>query len=840
MLRTQTRRVQSSLRRGRVLDRSPVGPEPAFAFLFTTGLFAGSTIQPFNRGSHTLPYSPGLAWELGSITLTSLRSYTRLPCALGLSRCSEFLVSDCGEGEVNVLPIRIVLTFLGTFFVLALPRDGTFRFDVIESFAIGILGIGSKHRNSESKNKPSTHERSLTSLPAPLAPEPYVRNSISPDKGVFDSQHSLPNMVQPCYEATEAKLTDRARSLIVRATHPGIPSLGLATSFSFHSRDGSPPSYSSLTLKLSHFVPSKQFAYRISYIHRKQRYLMIIRWTTTANNNYEERKKSTALTSTREIGARKRRITLFGEPDGTEKTSNHGKAAIPGWASSIPSLSGGHLRNLVHHVVRWPPHQGDRIRTYSPLYPKQMRRPVCATPRLKPRLPVKTREPREQGGENHPRLFIRTQGVAGKLSRKGASGSGKRDYPYPRHFPNPPQSLFSGSVGALNVGVFFLKGENGTEKQASYFLDGCPSYSETHELAGSVLSVPYDPSLKGGSVRSGPALTSNSFARTDSNRALKTWLKEPFPRVPYTRIKWSHPGLARYLSGRKIWCNKVVVDCVDRCTEFKHSVNYTHSKKGIRMKFTKVLALSDLEFYSFFSVLLSILSSGRLYHSIAVTVLSAEQKTYDLRKSDRRSVVGKRRVAERCASVVQEGELRSFTHLYPCPFLAFEHIETFYLSHAALPTFTNLLFGAFLLVIRKYLSKMLKEMAVRQKAKHPLAWIRRRRAKEQFKTEDKDLRQWESAIKELNNPIINYRAIFEEKAILDKYRHQIVLITREGEFYSRKTEDHFTLAISEKKSNSRITRRARSHTIRIHFHPSRRWSIPFDQNGGPYETVVSL
>ena len=61
--------------------------------------------------------------------------------------------------------------------------------------------------------------------------------------------------------------------------------------------------------------------------------------------------------------------------------------------------------------------------------------------------------------------------------------------------------------------------ENGTEKQASYFLDGCPSSSETHELAGSVLSVPYDPSLKGGSVRSGPALTSNSFARTDSNRA---------------------------------------------------------------------------------------------------------------------------------------------------------------------------------------------------------------------------------------------------------------------------------------------------------------------------------
>ena len=30
----------------------------------------------------------------------------------------------------------------------------------------------------------------------------------------------------------------------------------------------------------------------------------------------------------------------------------------------------------------WIPHQGDRIRTYGPLYPKQMRWPDCATPRL--------------------------------------------------------------------------------------------------------------------------------------------------------------------------------------------------------------------------------------------------------------------------------------------------------------------------------------------------------------------------------------------------------------------------------------------------------------------------
>ena len=30
------------------------------------------------------------------------------------------------------------------------------------------------------------------------------------------------------------------------------------------------------------------------------------------------------------------------------------------------------------------PHQGDRIRTYGPLYPKQMRWPDCATPRLTP------------------------------------------------------------------------------------------------------------------------------------------------------------------------------------------------------------------------------------------------------------------------------------------------------------------------------------------------------------------------------------------------------------------------------------------------------------------------
>ena len=30
------------------------------------------------------------------------------------------------------------------------------------------------------------------------------------------------------------------------------------------------------------------------------------------------------------------------------------------------------------------PHQGDRIRTYGPLYPKQMRWPDCATPRLPP------------------------------------------------------------------------------------------------------------------------------------------------------------------------------------------------------------------------------------------------------------------------------------------------------------------------------------------------------------------------------------------------------------------------------------------------------------------------
>ena len=32
-----------------------------------------------------------------------------------------------------------------------------------------------------------------------------------------------------------------------------------------------------------------------------------------------------------------------------------------------------------------PSHQGDRIRTYGPLYPKQMRWPDCATPRLTPR-----------------------------------------------------------------------------------------------------------------------------------------------------------------------------------------------------------------------------------------------------------------------------------------------------------------------------------------------------------------------------------------------------------------------------------------------------------------------
>jgi len=106
--------------------------------------------------------------------------------------------------------------------------------------------------------------------------------------------------------------------------------------------------------------------------------------------------------------------------------------------------------------------------------------------------------------------------------------------------------------------------ENGTEKQASYFLDGCPSYSETHELAGSVLSVPYDPSLKGGSVRSGPALTSNSFARTDSNRAWKTWLKEPFPRVPYPRIKWSHPGLARQ---KAFQAHILTFECLDSSTE---------------------------------------------------------------------------------------------------------------------------------------------------------------------------------------------------------------------------------------------------------------------------------
>ena len=40
------------------------------------------------------------------------------------------------------------------------------------------------------------------------------------------------------------------------------------------------------------------------------------------------------------------------------------------------------IKGCAHHIS--PSHQGDRIRTYGPLYPKQMRWPDCATPRVSP------------------------------------------------------------------------------------------------------------------------------------------------------------------------------------------------------------------------------------------------------------------------------------------------------------------------------------------------------------------------------------------------------------------------------------------------------------------------
>ena len=46
-------------------------------------------------------------------------------------------------------------------------------------------------------------------------------------------------------------------------------------------------------------------------------------------------------------------------------------------------LTTDRLRGFALRPLRIP-HQGDRIRTYGPLYPKQMRWPDCATPRLTP------------------------------------------------------------------------------------------------------------------------------------------------------------------------------------------------------------------------------------------------------------------------------------------------------------------------------------------------------------------------------------------------------------------------------------------------------------------------
>ena len=52
----------------------------------------------------------------------------------------------------------------------------------------------------------------------------------------------------------------------------------------------------------------------------------------------------------------------------------------------------------------WIPHQGDRIRTYGPLYPKQMRWPDCATPRLPPRTYGSTRSIKTRTAVAHPAL----------------------------------------------------------------------------------------------------------------------------------------------------------------------------------------------------------------------------------------------------------------------------------------------------------------------------------------------------------------------------------------------------------------------------------------------------
>lgn len=54
-----------------------------------------------------------------------------------------------------------------------------------------------------------------------------------------------------------------------------------------------------------------------------------------------------------------------------------------------------------------PSHQGDRIRTYGPLYPKQMRWPDCATPRLTPSAYRSTRSMNTRTELAHPFFWHR-------------------------------------------------------------------------------------------------------------------------------------------------------------------------------------------------------------------------------------------------------------------------------------------------------------------------------------------------------------------------------------------------------------------------------------------------
>ena len=60
-------------------------------------------------------------------------------------------------------------------------------------------------------------------------------------------------------------------------------------------------------------------------------------------------------------------------------------------------------------LADWTEHQGDRIRTYGPLYPKQMRWPDCATPRLPPGTYRSTRSINTRTELAHPALGTGTR-----------------------------------------------------------------------------------------------------------------------------------------------------------------------------------------------------------------------------------------------------------------------------------------------------------------------------------------------------------------------------------------------------------------------------------------------